>query len=151
MISIIPDAFQYFAYFWLKFRMLNIMERKHPISPIMVMAILFALPGLANAQAQKVIKEKEEKKIAYEDLPKAVQEKFEASEYANADQKTVEKVQSERQGTLYELEVKMKDQKRARVLYYKKNGELFRSQKAETEGAHHHHKEEEEEEEADED
>ncbi len=127
------------------------MERKHPTGPLLVMAILLALPGLANAQAQKVIKEKEEKVVAYEDLPRAIQESFESSDYANADQKTVEKLQTARQGTLYELEVKMQGQERARELYYKENGELFRSQKAETESTHHHHKEEEKEEEAEED
>jgi hypothetical protein len=106
----------------------------------MLLSVFFIGGGLTSAMAQSDIKEISEESIEYSQLPKAVQDGFKDSEYANWEIEEIEKVKTDK-GTMYELKVENEEDETYYELYFSPNGKLVYKEK---EGEGHGHSKEEE-------
>jgi len=89
---------------------------------IVLFSLLFIGGGTFTAMAQSDFKELSEETIKFSDLPKAVQDAFKNSQYAEWEIEEVEKVETNK-GTMYELEVENEDETYFE-LYFNPKGEL---------------------------
>lgn len=89
---------------------------------IVLLSLIFIGGGMFTATAQSDIKELSEEAIEFSDLPKAVQDAFKNSEYAEWEIEKVEKVETNK-GTMYELEVENENETYFE-LYFSPKGEL---------------------------
>jgi len=118
-----------------------------------VLAALFVatLGFTAHAFADSGVEEVSETEISESDVPSAVEDAFEETDYADWPIVEREKIQSKHHGTVYEIEVEKDEELYG--LYFKADGEHIDTEEEHhgTEEEHHRTEEEHHEEEQDED
>jgi|GEM_PF-1817944 len=113
------------------------MDTSKNLFRILLLSLLFIGGSIATATAQSDIKELSEKSIEFSELPKAVQDAFKNSEYAEWEIEEVEKVETDK-GTMYELEVENEDETYYE-LYFSLEGKLvLKKEKSHKDGEDDH-------------